>query len=136
MKKSIILTGAIALAISFQSCQSGDNGVQAAKDFAAIDSISNLKVTAFSDSLNMECMKAATEKGMYLADSMMNAAKKGGKKTTPKVTPPPPPPPPPADPKKDKMGGNANTQTKTDKMSGDSKSTTDAKKDKMGGKPK
>ncbi len=136
MKKSIILTGAIALALGFQSCQKGDDGAQAAKDWATIDSVSNLKATAFSDSLNMECLMAATAKGMAMGDSMVNASKKGGKggskpKTTTVVTPPPP-----VDPKKDKMGGsNTNTDVKKDKMGGTQQTNTDAKKDKMG-KPK
>ena len=141
MKKSIILTGAIAFAISFQSCQSGDNGAQLAKDNAAIDSVANAKGIAFTDSLNMECLMAATTRGMEMGDSMVNASKKGGKgggkpKTTTVVTPPPPPP---SDPKKDKMSGNSqsNADAKKDKMSGSGTNTnTDAKKDKMGGKPK
>lgn len=87
MKKSIILTGALALAIGFQSCQSGDNGAQLAKDNAAIDSIANVKSTAFSDSLNNECLMAAAAKGMAMGDSMVNASKKGGKGgTKPKPT--------------------------------------------------
>lgn len=138
MKKTIIFTGAIAIALGFQSCQSGDNGAQSAKDNSAIDSIANVKSTAFTDSLNNACLMDATTTGMAMGDSMVNASKKGGKKTAPKVTPPPPAPiPTPVDPKKDKMSGNqqTNTQTKADKMSGESKSATDAKKDKMG-KPK
>ena len=95
MKKSIILTGALALAIGFQSCQSGDNGAQLAKDNAAIDSVATAKSTAFTDSLNNECMMAATTRGMEMGDSMVNASKKGGKggskpKPTTVVTPPPP----------------------------------------------
>lgn len=137
MKKSIILTGAIALALGFQSCQKGDDGAQAAKDWAAIDSIANMKATALTDSLNNACMMDATAKGMAMGDSMVNASKKGGKggskpKTTTVVTPPPPP----VDPKKDKMGGsNTNTDVKKDKMGGTQQTNTDAKKEKMG-KPK
>ena len=135
MKKSIILAGAVALAFSFNACMKGDNGEQAKKDWAAIDSIAGAKSTAFTDSLNMVCMNDAMAKGMAMADSMMNAKK--GKGGTKKTTVTPPPPPPPVDPKKDKMGGNnSNTETKTDKMSGGTKTTTDTKKDKMGGKPK
>ena len=138
MKKSIILTGALALAIGFQSCQSGDNGAQLAKDNAAIDSVANAKGITFTDSLNNECLIAATTRGMEMGDSMVNASKKGGKggsktKPTTVVTPPPP-----VDPKKDKMGGNtqSSTDAKKDKMSGSGTNTnTDAKKDKMG-KPK
>lgn len=85
MKKSIILTGAIALALGFQSCQKGDNGAQAAKDWASIDSISNLRATAFTDSLNNTCMMAAKAKGMAMGDSMVTASKKGGKKLTQKL---------------------------------------------------
>ena len=91
MKKSIILAGAVALAFSFNACQQGDNGEQEKKDWAAIDSIAGAKSTAFTDSLNTECMNAAMAKGMAMGDSMVNASKKGGKggkKTT--VTPPPP----------------------------------------------
>ena len=135
MKKSIILAGAVALAFSFNACQK-DNGEQAKKDWAAIDSIAGMKSTAFTDSLNNACMMNACKEGMMMGDSMVNASKKGkgGKKTTTTTVTPPPPP---VDPKKDKMGGNnTNTDTKKDKMGGDQKSTTDAKKDKMGGKPK
>ena len=121
MKKSIILAGAVALAFSFNACQK-DNGEQAKKDWAAIDSIAGAKSTALTDSLNNECMMAAITKGMAMGDSMVNASKKGGKGGKKTTTVTPPPPPPPVDPKKDKMGGN-NTNT-------------DTKKDKMGGKPK
>lgn len=132
MKKSIILTGAIALALGFQSCQKGDNGAQAAKDWASIDSISNLRATAFTDSLNNTCMMAAKAKGMAMGDSMVTASKKGGKKTNPKVTPPTPVK---VEPKKEggKLGDKLGTQ---DGKLKDKLNPNDANKNQSGGKLK
>lgn len=136
MKKSIILTGAIALAFGFQSCQKGDDGAQAAKDWASIDSIANMKATAFTDSLNNACMMDATAKGMAMGDSMVNASKKGGKGSTkPKSTTTTTTPV--VEPKKeggklgDKLGSGEDAKLK-DKLKGDDKSQSGGKlKDKL-----
>ncbi len=131
MKKLIILTAVIVFAISYQSCQSGDNGAQAAKDWATIDSLANAKGTAFSDSLINACMMAATEKGMYMADSMMNAAKKGGKSGTKKTNTTTTPAP---EPKKEggKLGDKLGTQDGKLK----DKVNSDPSKNSSGGKLK
>ena len=131
MKKIILaIFTMVAAAFTFQSCM---KPVDNSKTLAKIDSLTNLKATAYRDSLKMVCMNDIMALATARADSMMQvAAKKAGKKYTPKkssqtaTTP--------TNPKADKMSGATKTATeeKKDKMSqGSQQTATDKKKSKM-----
>ncbi len=129
MKKIFILTFSLIIsAFTYQSCTSPANS---AAEWAKIDSLANMKVMAYTDSLQMACMSDVMTKAKMMSDSMMTVAmsKKSGssKKTTPKT------PAAPSNPKSDKMSGSkeASTQEKKDKMENSQESTTQKKKDKM-----
>jgi len=132
MKKIIIAIFTVgATALTFQSCMKpADNS----KAQASIDSLTNLKITGYRDSLTMICMNDVMTQAQARADSMMQAStKKGGSKSSTKksttVTTP-------SNPKADKMSGSTKTATeeKKDKMSeGSQQSATDKKKQKMKG---
>ena len=84
MKKIIIVLIAVgATALTLQSCQKpADNS----KTQARIDSLTNVKITAYRDSLMLMCMNDVMAQATARADSMMQASmKKGGsKKSSPK----------------------------------------------------
>jgi len=79
MKKIIVaLVVTSATLLAFQSCMKpADNS----KTQARIDSLTNLKTTAYRDSLKLICMNDVMAQATARADSMMKAAaKKGGSK--------------------------------------------------------
>lgn len=145
MKKTIIRICSIAaIGLALTACNNdAANKKLIDADNSAIDQLVQDKIKTLDDSLDKACadqvLAAATEKAAA-------EAPKGGKpahSTTAHHTTPAPAkkdePKKPADPKADKMGGNANTktnaETKNDKMNGNANTNTNAdkKKSKMNG---
>jgi len=92
MKKTILIAIPMLVSVmAFQSCMKpADNS----KMNATIDSLVNVRVMAFKDSLTKVCMSDVMTQAKMKADSMILAAsKKSGGKTAPKKVAPPPPPP-------------------------------------------
>lgn len=94
MKKifSILSTG-LVIAFALQSCTQPK--VDTAREMAIIDSMANVKVMAYSDSLKTICMNNVMVLAQAKADSMMTAAMKKtapGSKPKPKPVAPKPTP--------------------------------------------
>ena len=86
MKKIFSLfSSAAILAFAFQGCQPK---VDTAREWASIDSMANVRVMMYRDSLRMSCMNNVMAMAQQKADSMMMASMKNpGKGPKPKPKP-------------------------------------------------
>ncbi|MBK6481798.1 MAG: hypothetical protein KBF32_07110 [Chitinophagales bacterium] len=82
-----VFTSLLILVFAIQSCNQPK--VDTAKELATIDSLANVKLTAYSDSLNMICMDNIMVLAQARADSMMTAAMKKSSSTGVKPKPKP-----------------------------------------------
>ena len=82
-----VFTSLLILVFAIQSCNQPK--VDTAKELATIDSLANVKLTAYSDSLNMICMDNIMVLAQARADSMMTAAMKKSASTGSKPKPKP-----------------------------------------------
>ncbi|MBS1593436.1 MAG: hypothetical protein JST90_03880 [Bacteroidetes bacterium] len=145
MKKTLIkLCSVAAIGLALTACNNDAANKQAQDaDNAAIDQMVQDKVKTLDDSLTKVCEDKVA---MAAEEKLKNepAPKAGGHAATHHATTPakkdePKAAPAPVDPKKDKMNGNANSntnaETKKDKMSGNPNTNvnSDKKKSKMNG---
>lgn len=125
MKNILFATAGFALCLGFASCDNAK--VDDDRDYKAIDSTVNARLTTLRDSMAMECNNMILSAAQAKADSILALKGKttgtkrpsGGTTTTPAPTP--------TDPKDKKMGGDTQTK-KEDKMEGN---TQTKKEDKM-----
>jgi hypothetical protein len=83
----IIFSAAVMASMALQSCNQPK--VDTAREWASIDSMANLRVVAYRDSLQMSCMNNIMAMAKMKSDSMMTAAMSKGGKPKPKPAPKP-----------------------------------------------
>ncbi len=124
----IVFSSFLLIAFALQSCN--QPAVDTAKEMATIDSLANVKLTAYSDSLNAICMNNIMVLAQARADSMMEAAMKKSASTGSK-----PKPKPVANPSKPTVTNRPGTTDAAKPTVTDRPGTTDANKPTVTNRP-